>query len=146
MLSVSDASADGPLVGLISVTDEGSCSGIYTGATKPAWQTCDHTLTTFSPYASLVSSAPTPTSTASGSARSPSSTRRTARCSTSSRAGAEGPTVLQTAWEDDDHVLAVVYERGRWSVVRLGVDGSAELALGPLVGGDLDRPFVLEQD
>ena len=57
-----------------------------------------------------------------------------------------GATVLQTAWEDADHVLAVLYERGRWSVVRLGVDGSAELAVGPVEGADLDRPFVLEQD
>jgi len=53
--------------------------------------------------------------------------------------------VLQTAREDEDHVLAVVYERGRWSIVRLGADGSAELALGPDPGSDLDRPFVLEE-
>ena len=57
-----------------------------------------------------------------------------------------GPTVLQTAWEDEDHVLAVVFERGRWSIVRLGVDGSAEIALGPLEGSDLDRPFVLPEE
>ena len=57
-----------------------------------------------------------------------------------------GATVLQTAWEDSDHVLAVLYERGRWAVARLGVDGSAELAVAPVEGADLDRPFVLEQD
>jgi hypothetical protein len=61
------------------------------------------------------------------------------------RSRGRGPSVLQTAREDEDHVLAVVYERGRWSIVRLGADGSAELALGPDPGSDLDRPFVLEE-
>ena len=43
-------------------------------------------------------------------------------------------------------MLAVLYERGRWAVARLGADGSAELAVAPVEGADLDRPFVLEQD
>jgi hypothetical protein len=145
MLSVSDASADGPLVGLVSVTDEGSCSGIYTSRGKPKWQTCDHTLTTFSPDASRVLGT---------DAYLDGFGQRTVAFIDAEdgtvqhefTSKGQGPTVLQTAWEDADHVLAVVYEKGRWSIVRLGVDGSAELAVGPLVGGDLDRPFVLEQD
>lgn len=145
MLSVSDAAADGPLVGLVSVTDEGSCSGIYTGRAKPGWQTCDHTLTTFSPDASLVLG----TDAYLDGFGQRSVAFLDAKDGTlihEFTSKGKGPTILQTAWEDADHVLAVAYERGRWSIVRLGVDGSAEIALGPLAGGDLDRPFVLEQD
>jgi hypothetical protein len=56
--------------------------------------------------------------------------------------------VYQVAWEDAHHVLASVFEvaspshcpgscRGHWAVVRLGTDGSAELAT-PLVKGRID--------
>ena len=37
--------------------------------------------------------------------------------------------VWDTYWEDDDHVLAVIEYRRTWSLLRLGVDGSVELAL-----------------
>jgi len=36
-----------------------------------------------------------------------------------------------TAWEDDRHLLAVVYARGREAMMRIGVDGRAEL-IGPV--------------
>lgn len=145
MLSVSDAAAAGPLVGLVSVDDGGSCSGIYTGRAKPTWQTCDHTLTTFAPEATLVLGTDAYLDGFGQRSVAFLDAKKGALLHEFTSKG-NGPTVLQTAWEDEDHVLAVVYERGRWSIVRLGADGSAELALGPLVGGDLDRPFVLEQD
>lgn len=145
MLSVSDASADGPLVGLQSVDDGGSCSGIYTGPAEPTWQTCEHTLTTFSPEATRVLGTDAyldgfgQRSVAFLDAEEGVLQREFT-------SKGRGPTVLQTAWEDEDHVLAVVFERGRWAIVRLGADGSAELAVAPVEGSDLDRPFVLQED
>ena len=97
--------------------------------TEPAWQTCDHTLTTFSPAGTRV--------LGTDAYLDGFGQRSVAFLDAADGtllhefpSKGQGPTVLQTAWEDADHVLAVVYERGRWSVVRLGVDGSAELALG----------------
>jgi hypothetical protein len=145
MLAVVDAAEDGRMVGLMSVTDEGSCSGIFLVGDDVAWQTCDHTLTRFSPDASRV--------LGTDAYLDGFGQRSVAFLDAADgtllhefRSKGRGPSVLQTAWEDEDHVLAVVFERGRWSIVRLGADGSAELALGPLVGSDLDRPFVLEAD
>jgi hypothetical protein len=144
MLSISDAAPDGRLIGLVSVSDEGSCSGVYAGRRKPEWQTCDHTLTRFSPDAARVLG--TDAYLDGFGQRSVAFLDAHGTLLHEFRSTGRGASVLQTAWEDDDHVLAVVYERGRWSIVRLGVDGSAELALGPLVGGDLDRPFILAEE
>ncbi|MDP3891417.1 hypothetical protein, partial [Nocardioides sp.] len=47
-------------------------------------------------------------------------------------------------WEDDAHVLATVHQDGEWSVVRFGLDGSMEQALGPVIGEDIDPAYVLE--
>lgn len=145
MLAVADAAADGRLLGLQSVTDEGSCSGVYLAGDDVAWQTCGHSLTRFSPAATRVLG--TDAYLDGFGQRSVAfldAADGTLLHEFTSKG--KGPTVLQTAWEDEDHVLAVVYERGRWAIVRLGADGSAELALGPQAGGDLERPFVLQED
>ena len=142
MLSVVDA--DDALLGLISVTDEGSCGGLFRKPTKPAWQTCDHTLTSFSPdHARVLGTDAYLDGFGQRSVAFLDAKDGTLLHEFTSKG--RGPTVLQTAWEDEDHALAVVFERGRWSVVRLGADGSAEIALGPLEGSDLDRPFFLPE-
>ena len=56
---------------------------------------------------------------------------------------ADAPTIVQTAWEDDDHVLAVVWAADEWSVVRFGVDGSSEYAVPPVPGEVERREFTL---
>lgn len=144
IIRVSDVSATDQLIGLISVDDLGSCSGVFRDHPAPLWETCDHTLTTFSPDGSRVLG--TDAYLDGFGQRSVVFLDAEGTVLREFVSRGRGATVLQTAWEDADHVLAVLYERGRWSIARLGVDGSAELALGPVVGSDLDRPFVLEQD
>lgn len=51
--------------------------------------------------------------------------------------------VFDQVWEDEEHLLAVVFQRGQWSVVRFGLDGSREYAVEPVPGEDVERPFVL---
>ena len=143
LLSVVDT-YEGSLVGLLSVTDEGSCGGLFKKLTKPVWQTCDHTLTSFSPDGSLVLG--TDAYLDGFGQRTVAFLDAAGGLEHEFRSKGHGPTILQTAWEDADHVLAVVFERGRWSVLRLGADGSAEVALGPVEGGDLDRPYVLAEN
>lgn len=52
--------------------------------------------------------------------------------------------VLQLAWEDDSHALAVTYADGQWAVVRIGLDGTMEYAVPPRRGSDFERPFYLQ--
>ena len=54
-------------------------------------------------------------------------------------------TYFDEVWEDAEHVLVVTYQDGQWAVVRLGVDGSMEYAVGPRRGSMDDRsPFQLQ--
>lgn len=46
-------------------------------------------------------------------------------------------------WEDQEHVLATVFQDGRWAVLRVGVDGSVEYAVAPRPGQDVEPPFTL---
>lgn len=46
-------------------------------------------------------------------------------------------------WEDETHVLATVFQEGGWAIVRIGTDGSMELASEVRPGEDLAPPFVL---
>ena len=144
LLRVTDIDPAGRLVGLTSVDDLGSCSAVVGESRKPDWQTCDHTLTSFSPDGSRVLG--TDAYLDGFGQRSVVFLDADGTVVHQFLSKGRGATVLQTAWEDSDHVLAVLYERGRWAVARLGVDGSADLAVGPVEGSDLDRPFVLEQD
>jgi hypothetical protein len=54
--------------------------------------------------------------------------------------------VDDVAWEDPGHALAVVWDRGTWSIVRLGLDGSAEYAVPPVRKGREFAPFRLPLD
>lgn len=60
-----------------------------------------------------------------------------------SRSGDSGPFVNTAVWEDNEHVLATVFEDSAWTVVRLGLDGSIEAATDALPdSGDPRRsPF-----
>jgi len=46
-------------------------------------------------------------------------------------------------WEDDDHILVLAFENERWAVLRLGVDGSAEIAVPPVPDQHGVGAFVL---
>ena len=52
--------------------------------------------------------------------------------------------LLHTIWEDDDHVLALVFQDDAWAILRLDVtDGSVELAVEPVPDQGGRTPFVL---
>ena len=49
--------------------------------------------------------------------------------------------VFSSTWEDSSHLLATTFDYAEgWSVVRLGVDGSTEVVLGPSPRGDDTTP------
>ena len=49
----------------------------------------------------------------------------------------------EAQWEDATHVLAPVYQDGKWALVRFASDGSMEYAVPPVAGSDVDTPYVL---
>ena len=139
-LHIADVSSDGRVTGLVSTTDRRSCSGMWKSSAVLAWTTCDLTLGAFSPDETRI--------LAGGERTGTSAQTELAFLDDAGRVLAHfGPggdaTIFQTAWEDDDHALAVVHEGQQWSVVRLGVDGSLEFAVPPRPGREGDQPFVL---
>jgi hypothetical protein len=139
---VSVADADGLVAGIAeSHPDLTTCSAVRTAGDRLVWQTCAARFVAFSPDGSLLlATGPVgdglgETELAVLDARSgdPVVRYRTAR----------GAVITRMVWEDDAHVLAVVFDRGLWAVVRAGLDGRVEIAVPPVPGQDLDSPFVL---
>ena len=131
------------VVGITKVNEDlTTCSAVEpsTGST-PLWTTCDHRLRAFSPdderllaFGSIGDGL--------GDSQLAILDARTGKVELDLRT-TEQAFITQTAWEDDTHVLATVFEHGAWAVLRIGLDGSREYAVAPVQGEDLDSPFVL---
>jgi hypothetical protein len=134
-VAVTDAAVDGRLSVVTSVDlgAGGACSAVLDGGTTTA-ESCDHTFGRFSPDGRHLSAAPAYESgigdvfaailTAGG--------EEVARYEP-----ARGDFVWSSTWEDNDHLLVTTYSYDEgWSVVRLGTDGTQEVALGPSTRGD----------
>jgi hypothetical protein len=138
------AVADGRLVaGVTEVHDDlSTCSAVQTFAThKTRWTTCGHQLGPFSPDGRRVLAQPD------GDGLGP-----TGLLVYEADSGeevfdlpvADQGYVRQMVWEDDTHVLATIYARAQWAVVRIGLDGSREYAVAPVAAtDDVESPFVL---
>ena len=142
MKSVADA-AEMRVIGVVSRTDEGSCSGLWKKPRRPVWTTCDFTLLQLSPDGSRVL-ATDPYLDGLGQ-RTLAFLDAGGQVLQHFRSPQDGPTIIQMAWEDADHALAVVLDGDGWSVLRLGVDGTLEYAIAPQPGDDVMRPFVLPE-
>ena len=136
----SDVDEHGYLVGLSSTTDDGSCSVLVRPWRQPRWMTCDYRLRTFSPDATRVSAT---NAYADGLGDT--------RLAVLGRDGtveqdflaAHGVTFMKAVWEDEDHLLVLTYTPKRWEVLRLGVDGSVEVAVPAIKGLDYEPRLVL---
>lgn len=145
-VKVTDAAEDGQLALVTSVdlTAGGACSAVVTGAGgDQVFETCDHTLERFAPGGQHLSAAPAYQSGIGDTYAAivdAGSGREVARFEAS-----RGDFVWSTAWEDAEHLLVTTYSYGTgWMVVRLGTDGSQEVALGPDDSGDDTSPsFVV---
>jgi hypothetical protein len=142
MKSVADA-APTRVIGVVSSTDEGSCSGLWEKPRRPVWTTCDYTLFQLSVDGSRVLGTD-PYLDGLGQ-RTLAFLDAEGRVLQDFRSPRSGPTIVRMAWEDADHALAVVLDGDAWSVLRLGVDGSMEYAVAPVRGDDVVSPFVLPE-
>lgn len=130
-LHVQDAHPSGLVTVQLSADLEGpgSCSGVYDrDAGRLLWRTCDHWLLRFSPDATYVL-ATDPYLDDVGLASV--SVLEVATGDVVAEFRIVGGFVAQQGWEDDSHPLVVVCGDG-WRIVRLGLDGTRELAAGPV--------------
>ena len=133
-IRLQDADESGQ-VGWTTLNEDQTTCSTYTGHetldadTAKSWRTCDHTPLTFSPdgkhvlatgphgYEGLGASSLTILDRASGKPRF------TLKNNAKSQAA-----IVDMVWEDDEHVLAVVVQKLDWGIIRVGLDGSVELA------------------
>jgi hypothetical protein len=142
VLAVGDVSAEGDLAAMTSVSDEGSCWGRFQAwKRKPLWETCDHTLFDFSPSGTRILAGP---AYLDGFGQGSATVLDDDGAVVAEWHSAGQAALLHTIWEDDDHVLALVFQDDAWTILRLDVtDGSVELAVEPVPDQGGRPPFVL---
>lgn len=138
-----DVSSTGLLALVNSVSDDGSCSGVYDeDARSYAWKTCDYSFLEFSPGGGhLLATA----AYRDGFGLTYVTVLDTAGGEPVVEFDIDRGAILQAGWEDDEHLLAVTYDDADgWRVLRLGLDGSRALVAGPDRRSSQDeRPFFL---
>lgn len=127
---------------MTSISDDGSCSKVFeVDSEATIWKTCDFSLDVLSPEGSRIIGLPAyqdglgPTTIAMLDAASGEPVAQWS--------GGDRATVMGQVWEDEDHLLVIVFQGNQWGIVRLGSDGSMEHAVEPVSGDDTAAPFRL---
>jgi hypothetical protein len=129
-LNIDDASSTGLLAGLVRYEPgKGKiCSAVADTATGERSVTCDHQLGRFSPDGRFLVGG-TPDADGPGSPTVAILDARTLEPVVEFGPGKNQPGfALQAVWEDDDSVLVVYELEAEQAILRLGTDGSVELA------------------
>jgi hypothetical protein len=139
---LADSTEGGLSIGYRKITDFGSCSILLGGGEFQGFETCKHTLASFSPDGQLILADPAYHDGIGNGVIAMYDLlgnrlfdRRSTEAAQAFYPGAE--------WEDATHVLAQVFQDGKWAVVRIASDGSMEYAVPPVAGEDVDNPYVL---
>jgi hypothetical protein len=134
---------DGLISGMVTATADGSCWVVRSlDDAKDLWRTCDFSLGAFSPDGRhVIGYSDYRDGLGDGDvaildARTGQVVQQWQRDST------QNAFAHQVVWEDDGNLLASWFEKGRWSVLRLSVDGSTSTALGPQAATDQQPPWL----
>jgi hypothetical protein len=138
---------NGLVAGTTSISDTGSCSVVLDNTDKQLWKTCDYSFDMFSPDGRFLLGGPAyrdGSGDGSVAVLDATTTSGGKDALVSDLSTASGAVVVNKVWEDATHYLAVVGQGNKWGVVRIGLDGSRELAL-PVVQGtdDGNSTYVL---
>lgn len=138
-----DVAANGALAGIRNPTSRRLCAR-YEGA-KTSYDRCDFVPSTFSPNGNkLIGYPPAITE---GPATNAVTVRdaRTGDKILTVRSSKHAYSIHRAVWEDDTHVLlSVVQDESAAGIVRVGLDGKAELAWGPRSDAPSAPSFVVQ--
>ena len=144
--SVGGVSKDGWVDGVVSADDFGSCSVMLDQDAREQWRTCDYTLGRFSPDGKYVLGHPAYRDGI-GDGSVAILDARSGKVLVDYKNDRQAQAFINNAvWDTDGTVLATVFARGSWSLLRLTPQGDLSLVddLGAL-GSDMDQvPLVLE--
>ena len=141
-LILQDATEGGLSIGYRKLTDFGSCSVLLGGGEFQGFDTCKHTLSSFSPDGGLILGDPAYHDGIGNGEIAMYDLESNLLFERHSTAKSQA-FYPSAEWEDSSHVLAPVFQDGQWAVVRIASDGSMEYAVPPVAGQDVDNPFVL---
>jgi hypothetical protein len=149
LIKLADATETSLLAGQTSYADTSSCHEVLNENRQLVFKTCERVPFQFSPNEKYLSA--NPTSYLDGFAR-PGLTimdlegKDVAWWTSDAAPDGQADSLYYDVWEDEEHVLAVSTGPTGWHVLRLGVDGSIEKVLGPVVTDDpyTMAPYVLE--
>jgi hypothetical protein len=140
---LADSMEAGLSIGYRKITDTGSCSILLGGGEFQGFETCKHTLVSFSPGESgLILADPAYHDGIGNGVIGMYDLKGNLLFERHGTAKAQS-FYPSAQWEDGTHVLAPVFQDGRWSIVRIGSDGSMEYAVPPVPGEDMANPYVL---
>jgi hypothetical protein len=149
ILAVRDATDSGRVLGITEFDDmrPGTCSVVLDPAqsgSTPLLATCDYTLDEFSPDGSYVLASDTY-----GDGIGPGTIAifetDGERLSYRNNRFSQDLTFYNSAvWEDETHVLFTLFQDGKWSIVRMDVDGAMEFAVAPQAGDEMEVPWHFE--
>lgn len=141
--NVGGVAEDGRVVGTTSVTDSGSCGTLLDDSYQQRWETCAHTLDRFSPdgkyligYAAYRDGI--------GDSSLAILDAATGEPLVEYRNNMDTQAFINNAvWDTDNTVLATVYEKGSWSLMRMTPDGTLSEVLGEIGEVDMEVPLQL---
>ena len=141
ILAVRDATDSGRVLGITEFDDSrpGTCSVVLDPAqsgSTPLLGTCDYALDDFSPDGSYVLASDT-YGDGFGSGAIAIFATVGDRLAYRVNRGPDMVTYNDAVWEDETHVLFTRYQDGKWSIVRMDVNGALEYAIAPQKGGDV---------
>ena len=149
ILAVRDATDSGRVLGITEFDDmrPGTCSVVLDPAqsgSTPLLGTCDYALDEFSPDGSYVLASDT-YGDGIGSGTIAIFETDGDRLSYRNNRSSKDLTFYNSAvWEDETHVLFTLFQDGKWSIVRMDVDGAMEFAIAPQPGDEMEVPWHFE--
>jgi hypothetical protein len=149
IIAVRDATDAGRVLGITEIDDmrPGTCSVVLDPAqsgSTPLLGTCDYLLDEFSPDGSYVLASDT-YGDGIGSGTIAVFETDGDRLSYRNNRSSKDLTFYNSAvWEDETHVLFTLFHDGKWSVVRMDVDGAMEFAVPPQAGDEMEVPWHFE--
>lgn len=136
----------GLVAGITEVRLDGTCSGVHDSRPGAGWsaETCEHRFGSFSPDATRVL-AWEAYGDGLGHPQVGMYDVASGELLWDRVSSAPGTAFLHSAtWEDADDLLAPAYQDGEWHLVRLGADGSMELAAEPVAGEETQPAHLPE--